>query len=99
MAEVGCKTSPFSVASREQYYPIARAYNEVYFAEDPTRQPDNGIYAIVGGWPSEIYEDSWATDVNDPRALQFAFIYAEAEPWVRVWIDSGGGFHVQQIIT
>jgi hypothetical protein len=99
MSEVGCKTSPWSFAYRENYDPIAKAYNEVYFAEDPARQPNNGIYAIVGGWPIEIYEDSWARDAKDPKGRQFAFTYADAEPWVRVWIDGAGEFHVQQIIT
>jgi hypothetical protein len=99
LAEVGCDTSRWSFRDRARYQPVAAAYSKVYFDEDPTREPDNGIYAILGGWPIEVYEDSWATDVNDPKALQVAFTYEDAEPWVRVWIDGTGEFHVQQIIT
>jgi hypothetical protein len=99
MQEVGCDVSKRFFQSAKTVKPMATAYNKLASVNDPIQQSDNPYYAVLGGWPIEIYEDDWAEDVKDVKARQFLFTYANSEPWVQVWVDGTGAFHVRQIIT
>ncbi len=99
LAEVGCDLSAPFLTSHSGIKEVGDIYTRTLLAADPTRKARSPIYATLGGWPVEVYEDDWTEDVKDKRARQLVFTHADAEPWIRVWADAKGSFHVRQLIT
>lgn len=99
MQDVGCDVAIRFFQCSKEINPIKKAYHELVAVDNPLYQSDCPVFAVLGGWPIEIYEDDWGEQVKDPKARQLAFTYAESEPWVQAWVDADGKFHVRQIIT
>jgi hypothetical protein len=99
LEEIGARLDQRFITYQKGIKELTGAYHKAYQATDPKYDAKSPVYAGVGGWPNEIYEDEWAEEVNDPKARQLAFTFRDSEPWVQVWVDGKGKFHVRQIIT
>lgn len=60
-------------------------------------QPDTDVYAVVGGWPIELYEDEWVEEREGWRFLLLTL--KDCEPWVQLALDPNGKFVVEQRVS
>ncbi len=73
---------------------VTRGYEKLFGETEVDRQPDNPYFAVLGGWPVEIYQWKHEWDVR-----QLVFTFQAAEPWIQVLADKNGTCTVAQIIT
>lgn len=73
------------------------AYIEAYQAECPFYRRDDELYAVVSGWPIELYEGDWAGRYRHESQLLLTF--KDAEPWVELVRHRDGSLSARGIIT
>lgn len=73
---------------------IANAYNRIYQDQNPLY---TGIaFAVLGGWHFPWPDGDWDEHLDQQLIV---WTFEDAEPWIEVWRDVHGAFHLIERIT
>ena len=73
---------------------VANTYNRLYQAQNPLYS--GAAFAVLGGWHFPWPDGDW--DDLLPQQL-IIWTFEDAEPWLEIWRNTKGQFHLKERIT